>query len=413
MRKILIIIAILGIWAIGGKAQRQQVIVPDIRTLQVVAGDRWRDLPVITLGGDEKINISFDDMTHEYRRYTYTLRHCEADWSESRQIFESDYCEGFASGNTIDDSEQSLNTNNQYTHYSLSLPNDKCRMKLSGNYEVTIYDENNDETPVAKAFFMVAEPIMGVSMSMTSNTDRDINGRHQQIGVQLNYGGLRVTDPENQVRTVLMQNGRWDNCRINAKPQYVMTDGLRWHHCRDFIFEGGNEYRKFEALDVSHTTLGLDRMEWDGHQYHAYVWTDEPRPSYVYDEVAQGAFYIRNSDNRNNDTETDYLYVHFSLKSPRISSPIFLNGNWTYDSFAPEYEMKWNDERQQYEGTVMLKQGYYSYQYLVLRDDGTTAPVPTEGNFYQTNNEYQALVYYKGIGERTYRLVGYGSITNR
>ena len=75
--------------------------------------------------------------------------------------------------------------------------------------------------------------------------------------------------------------------------------------------------------------------------------------------------------------------------------------------------MLWNKERQQYEAIVLLKQGYYSYQYLILRADGTTAPLQSEGNFYQTRNEYQALIYYRGIGERADRLVGYAAILGR
>ncbi|SFG10915.1 DUF5103 domain-containing protein [Prevotella sp. KH2C16] len=399
--------------ALNVHAQRQQILADNIRSLQVVAGNRWRDLPVVGLSNGETVSISFDDMTHEYRRFTYSIRHCEADWTESRELFQSDFCEGFAEGNTIDDFEESFNTNTLYTHYTLQIPNDRCRLKMSGNYEVTVYDGNNGELPVAKVYFMVLEPLMGVSLRMQTNTDADINGRHQQISMDVNYGDIKVSDPVRQIKTVLLQNGRWDNCKVNVSPQYTMNDGLRWEHCRDYIFDGGNEYRKFEMLDASHTTMGLEKMDWDGRQYHAYTWTDEPRPSYIYDEAAKGAFLVRNSDNQENDTESEYLYVHFRLKSPRTAGRIYLNGNWTYGLFTPEYEMLWNDGHQQYEATVLLKQGYYSYQYLLLRTDGTTAPLQSEGNFYQTRNEYQALIYYRGIGERTDRLVGYAAILDR
>lgn len=72
--------------------------------------------------------------------------------------------------------------------------------------------------------------------------------------------------------------------------------------------------------------------------------------------------------------------------------------------------MEWNAEKQQYEGAVPLKQGYYSYQYLQMTSDGTLQPIPSEGSFYQTENKYQALIYYRGQGQRTDRLVGYGEV---
>lgn len=183
-----------------------------------------------------------------------------------------------------------------------------------------------------------------------------------------------------------------------------------WDHNRDLIFPAGNEYRKFEMLDVTHTTMGLESIKWDGQQYHAWVWPDEPRPSYVYDEDANGAFVIRNSDNEEINTTSDYAIVHFRLKSPRLGNDIYLNGNWTNDRFLPAYRMEWNAEKQQYEGAVPLKQGYYSYQYLQMTSDGTLQPIPSEGLFYQTENKYQALIYYRGQGQRTDRLVGYGEV---
>ena len=390
-------------------AQRHEILSPTITSLQVVAGKDWLLPPITQLGG-EPINISFDDLTHEYHRYTYRIEHCEADWTTSEEIFTSDYCEGYYEDNPIDDLVESINTNTLYTHYSLQIPNERCRLKIGGNYRLTVVDNNNDDTPILTVCFMVVEPLMKVGLSMTTNTDYDINKRHQQIAMDLKYGNLTVTSPETQIKTVVMQNGRWDNAVVNAKPQYVMNDGLRWDHCRDFIFNGGNEYRKFEILDPGHPTLGIETISWDGENYNAMIWTDEPRQSYVYDEDANGAFYIRNSDNFENDYSSDYILTYFRLKSPRLEGKVYLNASWTYDRFEPKFEMQYDDLAQLYTTNLPLKQGYYSYQYLWLRNDGTTAPVPSEGNFYQTENQYQALVYYRSIGGRTDRLVGFGQI---
>ena len=391
-------------------AQHNMIFNNRIKSLQVVAGGRWLDMPIITLNSGEIINISFDDMTHEYHRYMYKIEHCEADWTPSENLFESDYINGFASDNPIEDSQESLNTNELYTHYKLKLPNERCQIKLSGNYKVTIYDENNDNEKMLEAFFMVNENMVALSMASTTNTDYDINESHQQLSIQLNYGNLKVTDWQKEIKTVIMQNGRWDNAVISPTPQYIMPDGLKWEHNKSLIFNGGNEYRKFEMLDVYHPTMGIERVNWDGKQYHAYLFPDEPRPSYIYDEDANGAFVIRNSNNTEIDYTSQYMTVHFQLKAPKQNGDVYLNANWTYDLFIPEYKMEWNVQNECYEYEVQLKQGYYNYQYLVMKKDGTTAPVSTEGNFFQTENSYQTLVYYKGVGERTDRLVGIATL---
>ena len=390
-------------------AQRNEIKSERIATLQVVAGDDWLSPPVITLGSEDAITISFDDMTHEYHRYAYRIEHCEADWTTSAELFTSDYCEGFNDGNTIEDVKNSINTNILYTHYRLKIPNERCNIKMSGNYRVTIYDDNTSEE-VATACFMVVDQRVGLQLGATTNTDIDTNGSHQQIEMKINYAGLKVNNPRLEIKTVVMQNGRWDNAVINAEPQYIMADGLQWTHNKQLIFNGGNEYRKFETLDVSHATMGLESVKWDGKDYHAYVWTDEPRNSYVYDEDANGAFYVRNSDTIENDYISEYVYVHFALKTPPTDNDIYINGVWTNDQFLPKYRMIYNPQNGLYENVLLLKQGYYSYNYLVKNGDGSFSPLQSEGNFCYTENKYQCMVYYKAAGDRTDTLVGYRQI---
>lgn len=399
---------LLACFSVSAQAQRNEIYNDRIASLQVMVGDDWLNPPI---SSGEPINISFDDLTHEYHRYTYSIEHYEADWTASKELFASDYVNGFAEGNTIDDYEESLNTNTLYTHYALRIPNERCKIKLSGNYRLTVFDDNDEKTPVLSVCFMIVDQQVGIAMNVTSNTDIDINNRHQQVEWELNYGNLKVTNPAQQIKTVVMQNYRWDNAVVNAKPQYTTTNGLRWHHCRDLIFAGGNEFRKFEMLDVNHTTMGLEAIHWDGIQYQAYPWTDEPRLSYIYDEDANGAFVIRNSDNVEINNTSDYLNTHFRLASPRLPHDIYISGWWTNNSFLPKYKMAWNEEKQLYECEIPLKQGYYSYQYLMQMSDGTTAFVPSEGCFYQTDNTYQILVYYRGLGDRTDKLIGFRQLT--
>ena len=407
MKKAIFFLSLVFICNLNICAQRNEILDKNIASFQVVANNDWLSLPIITLNSNDFVNISFDDLTHEYHRYCYKIEHCEADWQTSSALFESDYIDGFASGNTIDDVQESTNTVQLYTHYKISFPNNKCRPKISGNYRVTIYDENDEKHVVCRAYFMIVEPSMGVHLNVTTNTDIDINGKHQQVEMAVDYGNNIVSNPQTQIKTVVMQNNRWDNAVVNARPQYIKANGLQWIHCKDFIFDGGNEYRKFETLDVTHTTMGLESINWDGHNYHAWIWTDEPRPSYIYDKDANGAFLIRNSDNIDNDINSDYIITHFRLKTPQTADPIYINGFFTNDRFLPQYEMKWNEKNQQYEGELLLKQGYYSYQYLMMKPEGKLKPVPSEGNFYQTENTYQALIYFKANGDRTDRLVGY------
>ncbi|MCQ2243630.1 MAG: DUF5103 domain-containing protein [Bacteroidaceae bacterium] len=395
-------------------AQNHQILSPNIQTLQVVAGDRWTDMPVIRLGGnrsDDVLNISFDDMTHEYHRYSYKVQHCEADWTPSEALFESDYMEGFYDGLTIDDLQESVNTQMLYTHYKFRFPNENCRLKMSGNYVLTVYDDNEDE-PVLKVCFMVVEEKVQLTMSVTPNTDIDNRKSHQQVGMTLRYSGISPTRLPEQIHTVVLQNQQWATAKKDAPWQYSTTQGLEWSHCKNLIFDAGNEYCKYEILSVDHTTMGIDRIFWDGDNYHVYPWAVAPSYSYVYNEDADGAFYIRNSENYENDFSTEYVYVHYSFASGEsLEGDVYIDGRFTNGQYSSDYNMmQYNEVTKCYEAVMLQKQGYYNYTFMQQLPDGTIRHLPQNGNFYETKNSYQALVYYKSQTDRADRLVGFCQI---
>lgn len=394
-------------------AQRHEIKDGNIRSLQVTADHKWQELPITILNAG-KISIDFDDLTHTYRRMTYRLEHCEADWQPSTGLFDSDVAEGFLSGNTIDDVKESTLTNTLYTHYHLEIPNSKCRPRLSGNYRLSVYDDNFTDQPLLTACFMLTEPAehsMGVRLAITTQTDRTINDRHQQVDMQIDYGNYTVSNPQRQIRTVVMQNRNWLDARWNSKPQYVMPDGLRWTHNQDYIFCAGNEYRKFEILSTDAASMGIDRISWDGKDYHVYPFATSPFLNYVYDEDADGAFLIRNSDNTDVNTTSDYVQTHFRLNVPApYPCRLYLDGDWTCNRLLPAYEMSYQPEGKYYEAVVPLKFGYYNYQFLTADEHGKLSSFRVDSCHYQTENSYQALVYFRPQGGRTDRLVGYAHV---
>ena len=435
VKKVLTIITLM--WCCALQAQRHIVFSDNIASLQVVAGTRWQDMPIIRLHGNEPINIAFDELSHEYHRFSYSITHLDYDWKPSEGLFTSDYISGFQDGLTIESNEQSINTIQNYTHYSLQIPNDKCRLTMSGNYRLDIRDENNSGETVLSVFFMVSEDLLKVGTGYIVNTDIDNRKSHQQVEVNVDYSPLRATDPQRQLRGYVLQNGRWDNARPLPSPSRINQKMLEWVHCRDLIFDAGNVYHKFEILDIHRNSMNVENNVWDAQNesWHTFVWPCYERRSYVYDEAATGAFYIRHTDNYENNTTSEYTFVHFFLQADKMPGRLFLNGTWTNDRFLPEYEMVYDEEMKMYEGIVWLKYGYYSYQFLAFPDSPTTTDNPslgngviiegdvtqdenvganliepqipkTEGSFFENRNTYTTLIYFRNNGDRTDRLVG-------
>ncbi len=388
----------------GSMLAGNKIYVPNVRSLTSIVNGDWMNRPVMELGSSDELVIGFDELSHNFHRFVYKLEHCEWDWTVSDGLFESDWLEGF-NGNPIEDYQNSINTTVLYTHYKLKIPNDQCRPRMSGNYRLTVYDEDCGDERVLEVEFYVVEPLMTVGMGVTTNTDIDHNVSHQQLSLNVGYNDLRVTRLDEQIHTVVMQNWREDNARTDVSPNYINTKGLGWEHNKALIFDAGNEYRKFEVLDVSHATMGLDRIVWDGQYYQAYPFTAVERRNYLTDKDADGAFVIRNSNNTEIDYTCDYVWVNYSLKTP-YQGELYINGQWTTDANREKYRMQYDGEHQLYYTRILQKQGYYNYQFLTA--DGKVPA--SEGSFYQTTNRYQMLVYYKELGDRTWRLVGYRGV---
>jgi hypothetical protein len=69
--------------------------------------------------------------------------------------------------------------------------------------------------------------------------------------------------------------------------------------------------------------------------------------------------------------------------------------------------MTYNGSAGVYEATLYLKQGYYNYMYGIIPKGGHQLNMEsTEGNWWETENDYTVLVYYRPIGGRADELIG-------
>ena len=389
-------------------AQSNKVYHPMIHTLQTIVNDDWLHDDVITLGTDDWVSISFDHFTHDYHRFIYKIVHCNADWSPS-SLFEVDYMDGF-NNQPIEDYANSLNTTMFYTHYRLDLPNDDIQFKVSGNYRVEIYldeEETSHPDPVAVACFRVVEPLVTLSTTVTSNTDIDTNQSHQQVSFVIGYNGYNIVDPATEIKPYVYQNGRTDNCVGLVKPTYVNPGRLEYTHNPSLIFPAGNEYRRFEVINMHYATQGVDKINFFAPYFHATLYPDKPRRNYSFDQDHDGRYLIRYNLAEDTNTEADYLFVHFALDTPyRMGGQFYLSGEFTYNDFTPAYRTTYNEEAKAYEATVMLKQGAYDFLYLWVPDGTSIGQTgPAEGNFYEAENEYQVYIYHRPFGGRYDRLI--------
>ncbi|MGX8689139.1 MAG: DUF5103 domain-containing protein [Bacteroidaceae bacterium] len=373
-----------------------------INTLRVVVNGDWERPPMVDLTSTEPIEFSFDEMSHRYNRFTYHITHCDAQWEPS-DLIESEYMDGF-NDQPVEKWQNSLNTTFDYTHYTITLPNNDVSLKISGNYRLSIQEDGHE---VAWFRFLVSENKHNISAAVSGNTDIDTHKAHQQLDMGISLNGLNVTDPDREIYTVIMQNLRSDNAVINPKPTYNTGNRLTFEHCRELIFPAGNEFRRFEVVNMYDYNMNVDRIAFHDPFYHATLMQDKRHTAYSFDHDHNGRYLIRYNQASDSDTEADYLFVHFSLPGNQIyGGRLYVSGHFNGGNLTSRYEMEYNALAKAYEATLLLKQGAYDYQYLWVPDGETSGLTrPSEGDWYETKNEYLILLYFRERGSRYDRLI--------
>jgi hypothetical protein len=421
MRKFLILSLLLLATLLPASAQRAAVdtstaiFSPEYRTLTVqLEGNRLAP-PILTLDGEDILNIGFDGLGDERQYLRYSIQYCDADWTPS-QLVDSEVFDGFNYAD-IEDYAFSRATITHYVHYSISLPNDDFRFNLSGNYLLKVYPENDPDDILLQARFMVQESAINISGTVSSRTDIDYNAANQQLSLDINTLNTRIRDVNTDLRVVISQNSRLDNEVKLIHPNRTMGSHAIYEHIRPLIFPAGNEYRRMETINNLYPGMGTDHIEYHPPFYHHILNLAHPRAhrEYLYDSTQHGRYFVREYNADNSDTEADYVFVFFSLDLLQIpDADVYLDGDFMLRKFNANSRMDYNPSTGRYEKLLLLKQGAYNYQFLVLPsnlDDAQGRIVASneiEGDHYQTVNEYLIRVYYRAPGDRYDRLLGVG-----
>ena len=365
---------------------------------------------------DNTLEISFDELSHDTKQYTYRVLHCDRNWNVS-QINSYEYLDGFTT-NDIVDYELSNNTQQEYTHYWLEFPNADMQLKASGNYVLQIYLDGDQEQVVAEVCFQVVEPIAEINVNLRHNTDIELSGRYQQLDIDVNTSQLALHDVQN-VALVVTQNGRLDNRVVVDKPTFVEPNRLRYTNQKILIFQGGNEFRRFDTYSTYYAGYHVDRILYQQGDYHAILDEDMVRGTiasgagreglgYLSDVDANGQWVVNCEKTDYPDVDAEYMWVHFTLPviQPLMNMQVFVGGDLFYNTFTMANMMQYDAENKCYCLYAYIKQGGYNYMYYILGANKSVNLLPIEGSHWQTRNEYAIDVYFRPFGARYDRLVG-------
>ncbi len=372
--------------------------------------------PLITLNSQQQLELSFDELGGEVRNYYYTLTLCDANWNPA-PLMPTEYIIGVPE-NPILDYQYSFNTTFDYVHYNLRIPNRDISFTKSGNYILTVFENGKIEEPLMVKRFMVVEQFVTIAPIIKFAAQSSSRGAYQEVAFEVLHKGFKIQDPMQEIQATIIQNGRTDNTITNLRPLYVQYEKLDFNYNRETLMEAGNEFRYVDLRSFRILSDRLDNIDFVDPFYHFTIVPDFSRQndSYHYFPDLNGRYVVEVREYDNPKTEADYAFVHFLLKTnyPKPYQKVYINGaltNWQLNDAA---EMSFNADINAYEKTMLLKQGYYNYQFLVKEDGQTSGDVCYFENCYQeTENDYLILIYYKPLNARNHQLIGAQNINSR
>ncbi len=403
-----ILLALFGVESPKKLIYENHTYEPEIKSVQLYSAKREirsHLLPAVTRIDQNDLVLEFDDLRNDINSYYARIIHCQYNWTAS-SLRDLDFMLDYNEFN-VNDYAYSSNTQIPYVHYRFNLP----RVKLPGNYLLVVYREGNKSDIILSHRFMVFENRTNLKRDNQASGAITLRSTNQQLNFILDYRGMEIVNPFESVHVVIRQNQRWDNARYDVKPSFVREDISQIEYRffgDDKYFSAGNEFRFVDFRSINFPGQNTDRIDKTPRPYHLWVQPDYPRDAQVYTQYPDinGQFNIENLDNGSAETASNYIDVTFTLKAKDFGkAKIYVVGAFNQWKKDAESLMKFNPGVEAYQNTVLLKQGWYNYQYLV--DDNQLGPYYFEGSHFETENFYEVLVYYKPFQPNTDLLIGY------
>ncbi len=386
-----------------------------IKTVQCYKKGWALTSPAIELNSDSQIEIAFDELSGDSKNYYYSVIHCDKDWNESN-IPESDYMTGI-NRIAVNDYDYSFNTTTNYIHYKIDIPNEDIQLHCSGNYIIKVYEDFDNENPIIIRRFMIYESKVNIYANVRYLMTTSAQKETQEVEFTIDHQNFTISNPLQEVTVHIIQNKRQDNAIKDMKPQFIKDGKLVYNYNREYLFEAGNEFRSFDIRNLNYNGDKVKEFTYQNPFYHAELKQDKPliNQKYFFNNDFNGDYVIENKQNDETELESEYVMVHFALQrtDPFPDAKVFLMGSFTDWEFNSSNQLQYNYSSRQYEKTLLLKQGYYNYQYAMKTNHSDVASVyPIENCYAEAENEYTIIVYYKGISDRYDRIIGLNQINS-
>ncbi len=417
--KYLLLIALICTGAALEAQTPDSIYMPNISSAKLYIKGNQLAFPVLTLNGNDQMELIFDDLDADVKSYYYTYQLCNADWSPV-QVSTFDYIRGFAQ-NQITDYRYSSVALIRYTHYHLLLPENNSKLTLSGNYLLKVYLNNDTARLAFTKRLLVVQASVSISALVIQPMNPQLTYTNQKLQFTINSKALPISNPFQQLRVVVLQNSRWDNAIYMGNPSFYSGNNFVYNSDDVPVFPGGNQWRWLDLQSFRFQSDRIARVDYlkNGTVIQAKPDKDRSGQPYYYYTDNNGKYFIQTTDLIDPNWQGDYGRVRFVFVPPDNTAiegrDVYILGEFTGYKLNDVTRMIFNPSSGAYEGSALMKMGFYNYTYVTVNTNephGMPSFELTEGNHFETVNNYDILVYYRSLGGRSDQLVGIYSMSS-
>ena len=393
---------------------------PNIHGIKFFQYGNQLGYPIMTLGSTTSLELHFDDLDPKIKNYSYTYQLCDADWNVL-DLNPLDYIQGFTQ-NRLNQYRTSSISLTRYIHYQALLPDKSCVPTKSGNYLLKVFLNGDTSKLAFTRRMLVLDNRLTVAVRIAQPYNSQLMRTHQKVQFSIDIGKLNILNPQQQLKVVVLQNYRWNNAVTGMQPQFMRSNIYEYNGERDFLFEAGKEYRWVDLQSFRYQSPRIESINKTVMPMNVYVRPDGQRSQerFLMVQDYNGAYYVQGSDVNNAWWQGEYGRVHFTFvpnnRQSFAGKDIYIMGEMTANALNDSTRLTFNETKGVYEISLLLKQGFYNYTYVTKDEENKNAKPETaitDGDYWETENNYTVLVYYRSLGNRYDELLGMATINSK
>ncbi|MEA3318049.1 MAG: DUF5103 domain-containing protein, partial [Bacteroidota bacterium] len=253
--------------------------------------------------------------------------------------------------------------------------------------------------------FLIKESRVNIEVENMNNANGGYFYNSQELKITVNNCPIS----NENINLVVVKNRDWNQVLSKLNISSVLGNKIEYYNPNKLKFKGGSEFHHFNTKDIHYKSENIERIDFIANQYNFLLSTNKETSfsDYFYKKDLNGSYSIDVVNSETPELEADYVNVFFTLQmdAPLQKGEVYVYGKLTNYELSNESKMIYNYEQKAYEASLLLKQGYYNYSYLVKRDKKIDYTF-IDGNYSLTENEYLVLVYYKDYSLGYDKLIG-------